>query len=183
MKKTLLASAISLLLGSAASQADISVTNMFVDGTDGGLNFAAGGSLTNAGDGQAYSVDLFFGHGWTLDQQTMFMDNSGSWSGTSAQGPFDYDADIAAMTADQIAVGSYWNWNGSNEIAHLDIYDCIAGVCTGVGVGHQNGPAAGTVLIFSGTDSASVVPVPSAVWLFGSGLLGLVGISRHKKSA
>jgi hypothetical protein len=27
----------------------------------------------------------------------------------------------------------------------------------------------------------SVVPVPSAVWLFGSGLLGLVGIARRKK--
>lgn len=30
---------------------------------------------------------------------------------------------------------------------------------------------------------AEVVPVPAAVWLFGSGLLGLVGIARRKKSA
>ena len=28
----------------------------------------------------------------------------------------------------------------------------------------------------------TVVPVPAAVWLFGSGLLGLIGISRRKKS-
>ena len=28
---------------------------------------------------------------------------------------------------------------------------------------------------------ATVVPVPAAVWLFGSGLLGLVGIARRKK--
>ena len=28
----------------------------------------------------------------------------------------------------------------------------------------------------------TVVPVPAAVWLFGSGLLGLVGIARRKKS-
>ena len=28
----------------------------------------------------------------------------------------------------------------------------------------------------------SAVPVPSAVWLFGSGLLGLVGIARRRKS-
>jgi len=27
------------------------------------------------------------------------------------------------------------------------------------------------------------LPVPAAVWLFGSGLLGLVGISRRKKIA
>ena len=28
--------------------------------------------------------------------------------------------------------------------------------------------------------SISAVPVPAAVWLFGSGLLGLLGISRRK---
>lgn len=31
--------------------------------------------------------------------------------------------------------------------------------------------------------SSTAVPVPAAVWLFGSGLLGLIGISRRKKSA
>ena len=29
----------------------------------------------------------------------------------------------------------------------------------------------------------SAVPVPAAVWLFGSGLLGMIGIARHKKAA
>jgi len=28
--------------------------------------------------------------------------------------------------------------------------------------------------------AASAVPVPAAVWLFGSGLLGLIGIARRK---
>lgn len=28
--------------------------------------------------------------------------------------------------------------------------------------------------------SISAVPVPAAVWLFGSGLLGLIGVARHK---
>jgi len=27
------------------------------------------------------------------------------------------------------------------------------------------------------------VPIPPAIWLFGTGLLGLIGISRHKKAA
>lgn len=42
---------------------------------------------------------------------------------------------------------------------------------------NQNGQA------FSFSSSASVVPVPPAVWLFGSGLLGMVGIARRKKAA
>lgn len=29
---------------------------------------------------------------------------------------------------------------------------------------------------------ATVVPIPAAVWLFGSGLLGLIGLARHKKA-
>lgn len=36
-------------------------------------------------------------------------------------------------------------------------------------------------LILAGP-TASVVPVPAAVWLFGSGLLGLVGVARRKKT-
>ncbi len=39
----------------------------------------------------------------------------------------------------------------------------------------------------SGTGNCSVavnpVPVPAAIWLFGSGLVGLIGISRRKKSS
>jgi len=31
--------------------------------------------------------------------------------------------------------------------------------------------------------SMSAVPIPAAVWLFGSGLLGLIGIARRKQSA
>jgi hypothetical protein len=30
--------------------------------------------------------------------------------------------------------------------------------------------------------STSVIPVPGAVWLFGSGLLGLAGVARKRKS-
>jgi hypothetical protein len=37
---------------------------------------------------------------------------------------------------------------------------------------------------FAGVNlSISEVPIPSAMWLFGSGLLGLVGMARKKKAA
>jgi len=31
--------------------------------------------------------------------------------------------------------------------------------------------------------TVSTVPIPAAVWLFGSGLIGLIGFARHKKSS
>jgi len=50
-----------------------------------------------------------------------------------------------------------------------------------------NGPFAGFNAGFNATMAAtpkpSAVPVPAAVWLFGSGLLGLVGVARRKKDA
>ena len=38
-------------------------------------------------------------------------------------------------------------------------------------------------VVDSAGEAASVVPVPAAFWLFGSGLLGLVGIARRKPVA
>ena len=35
---------------------------------------------------------------------------------------------------------------------------------------------------YDGTFEVSSVPVPAAVWLFGSGLLGLIGVARRKKA-
>lgn len=34
-----------------------------------------------------------------------------------------------------------------------------------------------------GIDMRLAVPVPAAIWLFGSGLLGMIGIARRKKTA
>ena len=34
---------------------------------------------------------------------------------------------------------------------------------------------------FNFTEGIAVVPVPAAVWLFGSGILGLIGVARRKK--
>lgn len=43
-------------------------------------------------------------------------------------------------------------------------------------------PDFGSVSFDSVSFSLTTVPVPAAIWLFGSGLLGLVGMARRKKS-
>jgi hypothetical protein len=40
----------------------------------------------------------------------------------------------------------------------------------------------GEVVVIHLEGTISAVPIPAAVWLFGSGLLGLIGVSRHKKT-
>ncbi len=55
-----------------------------------------------------------------------------------------------------------------------------SGTFSGVRLDISNASAAPSML---GTTSAgvAVVPVPAAVWLFGSGLIGLVGIARRRR--
>ena len=62
-------------------------------------------------------------------------------------------------------------WDGANRGTNPE-----SALCKGSG---------GTINCKATTSHISVygvVPVPAAVWLFGSGLLGLVGIARRKKS-
>lgn len=180
MKKTIIASSIAVaVLGSINARASITITNVQL----GTANYAAGGLLTSSGVGTLASIDPLFGIQWTGIQQTIFMDNTGSWNGTTESGAYDYDSAISSITSNQVAVGMFFNWNGNNDLAILEIFDCVAGVCIGNGEAMDNGPFPGQIFIFSGTGSAAVttVPVPASVWLLGSGL-GLIGLARSKKS-
>ena len=49
------------------------------------------------------------------------------------------------------------NWNGFNNVLFSEVFD------------------------ISIASASTVIPVPAAAWLFGSGLLGLVGVARRRK--
>jgi hypothetical protein len=188
MKKTLLSSALALAtIISTNSNASISITNMEFNGT----SYTATGEINDDGTmGTLESVEDFFTVPWTATQETAVITNSNGITWESA-GSWDYSADIANMTDDQVAVGVLWNWNNNNGAAVLAVFDCTSNTaCIGQTIGAdgnefggiQNGAIVGPLVSFSGNGTLSTVPIPSAIWLLSSGLLGLVSVARRNKT-
>jgi hypothetical protein len=90
--------------------------------------------------------------------------------------PWDYGQEIGINLIDN---GSWF----SGDVLPDTIPDISAllGVY-GSGVDWLGGAEVGDFIVDYDTMTVSAVPVPTAVWLFGSGLLGLVGIARRKKA-
>lgn len=55
-------------------------------------------------------------------------------------------------------------------------------ICEGGPCGFDSVTDAGYQLLVHGSWSGSLVPVPAAAWLFGSGLIGLIGFARRKNA-
>ena len=139
----------------------------------------------------------------TLDPVVMFFG-----AGTYVLSPIS-DADGGAYTAFSIGPGTIggrvgtWKWQYSFSTPELGTVDVNFGptntsesdaFATAVSTSFTLTQAANVEFFikdgpngheYSGDNlggvSLSTIPVPAAVWLFGSGLLGLVGITRRKK--
>jgi len=76
-------------------------------------------------------------------------------------------------------------WTGGPGTYTGPLYDLVALDSDADGVPGwriNEGPLAGQSFALNFNVPASVVPVPAAIWLFGSGLLGLVGMAGRKKA-
>jgi hypothetical protein len=115
-------------------------------------------------------------------QMTPIGDNSGSWSGVSFGIAFDYTADIAALPAGYSWAGFDWYWNG-NILPVLATWDCdddrSGSLCNPGYAAMQNDVFTGFSISLYGVE---VVPISAAVWLFGSGILLLIGVARRKQA-
>ena len=196
MNKSALSSAVALVLGSAsgtASALSMDITNMSF-----GPDYSASGTLTDTGTfGSMSSIAPFFSNSWTADAQAYFSNQptqQQNWAGTAGtDGSWDF---TFTLGDNQVAWGTLFSWSTSSNIAVLNIMECTqnsgtdsttGAICTGVaGQPMQNGPFVTSDPLFTGslnTGTITTVPVPAAVWLMGSGLVGLAGVARRKKKA
>jgi len=131
------------------------------------------------------------------------IDSPHDWFGNTGMLSTVSDTNVLTATGNTAAIdfaGIRWSWAGTDNIV---IYDSTAGD-SGVAnitcaldcsngdtyildyIGHiqPGGPSGlgGEEVRIHLEGTISAVPIPAAFWLFGSGLLGLVGMARHKKA-
>jgi len=140
--------------------------------------------------GVSESLVTYIGEGGPGFSVTGINDDSGSWTVTDptithiafkASGHFILGAVMAGS-------GTWDFFTSNTDSWDLSLVMCPDTICTLTGPGPRayvdadflNGGS--QVADLSNVRAFSVVPVPAAVWLFGSGLLGLVGVARRKRS-
>jgi len=119
-----------------------------------------------------------------------------NYSANLSGGPVSIDFTVGAG---QMGYLDLFDWGTSTDILVLNVWDVIDngdGLLGSedtllptdvdgdgfVGFTLINGPFPGSSFT-STANASSVVPVPAAVWLFGSGLIGLFSIARNKRAA
>jgi hypothetical protein len=150
-------STVDVALGNAWNIGEVGLTLLFVGSDAHTGEFSLTGGSIGSSSTQQFSLTPYDGTNWT--GYTGF--NSVSANPTTGQ-PATYG--IFALNIDLAA--AFPGLTGSFDGVHLNIYD---------GSGGSNDAAVSLI----GTTASAVVPVPAAVWLFGSGLLALVGFNRR----
>jgi hypothetical protein len=130
----------------------------------------------------AFGGDNNFYNGWSVQNNGLFDRLSAYWGDTycefaGCQTGDGYSQFLSDETSHYVGFqyyGTIYDLYLNNQSASSDFIEFdsryIANFTTS--------PAVGSALV-----KATVVPIPSAVWLFGSGLLGLLGIARRKMRA
>ena len=187
MKKSrlLVAMCACLVMFSIKTNAALVIENLSI--TSSNVSFDMSGIVDVAGPSELDS--FLFGvvgnnTSWinTLTSQGSFSKNGGTYDFTSVWGRIndsDWGTYLFTNGADTIVVGDVvdisYSINGSFNPGLIDANNFV--VQAGVYSSATHGKIIQAELI---TGGVSTVPLPATVWLFGSGLLGLIGVARKK---
>ena len=195
MKKSAIAVSLALALGvgSASAATMTSATFTMLDGTGGGVGVdtTVTGSI-GSGAWAVASTTPFFGQQWTAHSGTTF--GPGTYSFDTIEGGIYTGVEVGPG---QVGGHILFNWGVTADIDVVNVWDVsvVGGdnVYTSTDVTATNPVGPDGIRGLSMIDGAFVgfnanfdfttpVPVPAAVWLFGSGLMGLVGVARRRKN-
>lgn len=134
----------------------------------GGWDFGSGGTISIVGGVPSASIadgsTLLSG---TIDSASVFDVGGGTLNFKIAGGSFTDTKHPDLLT--------YFGLPSVDYVGGLNIsFSSIGTPAVGAAITSET--------IFSGNVVNSPVPVPAAVWLFGSGLIGLVGVARRKRA-
>ena len=181
MNKTAIATAVALAMGvSATAEANTSGLTGVWSGTYTFQMFSPGGNPVGAPTSDAWT--------WDFDAGTMTITNTATFYGsvwtagsiTITDTGTSYDGNLTFS----------WSANPSIPVTSSWDVDNLAGAPGSVGdtatVTVNSSVILATSSAFPGfqpyfSGSISKVPVPAAVWLMGSGLIGLVGVARRRR--
>ena len=184
MKKTALAAAVAVAIGGGAfstAQANTAGLTGVWTGTYTFSMFSPGGGPVGAPSSDTWT--------WNFDAGTITIQNSATFYGsvwtaagvtfTDTGTSYDGNMTFSWSANPSIPVVSSWDVNdpgagsGSPPTATVTVNSATILATSSAFPGFQP--------FFAGR--LTQVPVPAAVWLFGSGLLGLVGVARRRRKA
>ena len=119
--------------------------------------------------------------GWRLPESNIC---SGDFCTGSEMGNLYYNvlgnSGFPTNTGPFVNVQTSFYWSSTDNYPYLTGYIWSFNMSNGNQTGNAKTNTHYAWAVHDGDVSA--VPVPAAVWLFGSGLLGLIGLARRKKS-
>lgn len=154
------------------------------------------------------SPDPFFGLTWTAHTIQVFAPGSYTFDVTAGGGAAETGTLTLNVGTGQLGAHMLFNWGSNSNIdvavvwddngafgnnanqqtlTGTTVWDAVSVDGNGDGIPGISMPAGGPFQNFNANFNLqgitpSAVPVPAAVWLLGSGLVGLVGVARRKKA-